>query len=121
MQFLIPLHVLIIVTVHRGAFFQFLFRWIYYCHSNKSTAKETGKTHLCAVLEFIFQNVPKTKTGFLEKWGKCPIPQSTVFRDASGIKSSNGYEANRKCRDFNFLHYFNKRSLPIPIMWTYQM
>ena len=30
---------------HRGAFCQFPFRWIYYCHSTKST----GKTHLCAV------------------------------------------------------------------------
>ena len=25
------------------------FWWIYYCHSSKSTEKETGKTHLCAV------------------------------------------------------------------------
>ena len=80
-----------------------------------------GRTYSYPWSPFIFRNVPKTRTGFLEKWGKCPIPQSTVFRDASGIKSSNGYEANRKCRDFNFLHYFNKRSLPIPIMWTYQM
>ena len=37
------------------------FRWIYYCHSSKSTGKETGKTHLCAVvskvilLEFVLQ------------------------------------------------------------------
>ena len=30
-------------------FCQFLFRWIYYCHSSKSTGKETGKTHLCAL------------------------------------------------------------------------
>ena len=36
-------------TVHRGAFCQFPFRWIYYCHSSKSTGKETGKKHLCAV------------------------------------------------------------------------
>ena len=36
-------------SVHRGAFCQFLFRWIYYCHSSKSSGKETGKTHLCAV------------------------------------------------------------------------
>ena len=35
--------------MHRGAFFQFLFRWIHYCHSSKSTGKETGKTHLCAM------------------------------------------------------------------------
>ena len=39
-------------AVHRGAFFQFLFRWIHYCHSSKSTGKETGKTHLCAVFSF---------------------------------------------------------------------
>ena len=34
--------------LHRGVFCQFPFRWIYYCHSSKSTGKETGKTHLCA-------------------------------------------------------------------------
>jgi hypothetical protein len=39
----------ILSKVHRGAFFQFPFRWIYYCHSSKTTGKETGKTHLCAV------------------------------------------------------------------------
>ena len=31
-------------ALHRGAFCQFLFRWIYYCHSSKSTGKETGKS-----------------------------------------------------------------------------
>ena len=36
-------------TVHRGAFCQFPLRWIYYCHSSKSTGKETGKMHLCAL------------------------------------------------------------------------
>ena len=36
--------------VHRGAFCQFPFRWIYYYGSNKSTGKKTGKTHLCAVI-----------------------------------------------------------------------
>ena len=35
--------------MHRGAFCQFLFRWIYYYGSNKSTGKETCKPHLCAV------------------------------------------------------------------------
>ena len=38
--------------MHRGAFCKFPFRWIYYCGSNKSTGKETGKTHLCAVQGF---------------------------------------------------------------------
>ena len=36
-------------TVHRGTFFQFLFRF----HISKSTGKETGKTHL-HVLTFNF-------------------------------------------------------------------
>ena len=35
--------------LHRDAFCQFLFRWIYYCYNSKSTGKETGKTHLCAL------------------------------------------------------------------------
>jgi hypothetical protein len=35
-------------TLHRYAFCQFPFRWIYYCHSSKSTGKETEKTYLCA-------------------------------------------------------------------------
>jgi hypothetical protein len=33
--------------LHRGTFWQFAFRWIYCYGSNKSTGKETGKTHLC--------------------------------------------------------------------------
>ena len=38
-------------SLHRDAFFKFLFRWIYYYHSSKLTGKETGKTHapLCAL------------------------------------------------------------------------
>ena len=36
--------------MHRGAYFQFIFRWIHYCHSTKSTWKETGKRHLCALV-----------------------------------------------------------------------
>ena len=35
--------------LHRGVFCQFPLRWIYYYGSNKSTGKETGKTHLCAL------------------------------------------------------------------------
>ena len=40
-------------TVHRGAFCQFHFRWIYYCHSSKLTGKKIGKTHLCAVADLV--------------------------------------------------------------------
>ena len=35
--------------MHKGAFCLFPFQWTYYCHSSKSTGKETGKTHLCAL------------------------------------------------------------------------
>ena len=44
------------ITLHRGASCKFPFRWIYYCHSTKSTGKNTGKTHLyalCSVLKWI--------------------------------------------------------------------
>ena len=34
--------------LHRSAFCQFSFWWIYYYGNNKSTEKETGKSHLCA-------------------------------------------------------------------------
>ena len=37
--------------MHRGAFCQFPFWWIYYYGSNKSTGKETGKTHNCAMAD----------------------------------------------------------------------
>ena len=40
-----------IKALHRGAFCQFSFRWIYYYGSNKSTGKETGKTHLYALFD----------------------------------------------------------------------
>ena len=44
-----PMAALQFNAVHKGAFWQFTFRWIYYCHSSESTGNETGKTHLCAV------------------------------------------------------------------------
>ena len=37
-------------TLHRDAFWEFPFRWIYYCNSSESTGKETDKTHLCALV-----------------------------------------------------------------------
>ena len=39
--------------MHRGAFCQFPLGWIHYCHSSKSIIKETGKTHLCAIYDFL--------------------------------------------------------------------
>ena len=38
--------------MHRGAFCQFSFWWIYYYGSNKSNGKNSGKTHLCAMCGF---------------------------------------------------------------------
>ena len=38
-------------TLHRSAFYQFPFQWIYYYDSNKSIGKETDKMHLCNVLK----------------------------------------------------------------------
>ena len=38
-------------AMHRGAFCELIFQWIYCCHSSKSTRKETGKTYLCAMLK----------------------------------------------------------------------
>ena len=42
-------HPFLVNPLHRGAFCQFPFQWIYYYGSNKSTRKETGKMHLCAL------------------------------------------------------------------------
>ena len=41
--------------LHIGAICQCLFRWIYYCHSYKSTRKENGKMHLCVLLDAHFE------------------------------------------------------------------
>ena len=38
------------MSLHRGAFCQFSFWWIYYYGSIKSTGKETDKMHLCALV-----------------------------------------------------------------------
>ena len=43
------IQVMSVFTLHRGAFCQFSFRCIYYCHCSKSIRKKTGKTHLCAL------------------------------------------------------------------------
>ena len=45
-----------IPPLHRGAFCQSSLQWIYYYGNNKSTGKETGKTHLCALHDKRFQS-----------------------------------------------------------------
>ena len=78
------------LPLHRGAFCQFPFRQIYYYGSNKSTGKDIGKTHLCALccttgsssnLQKILVNcqrnlldVPKIGDFYFEKIGSAIIP-----------------------------------------------
>ena len=50
-------------TLHRGAFCQLTFRWIYYCHSNKSTSNvyawiNKKKIHWTQTFHFIFFSIP---------------------------------------------------------------
>ena len=57
----------VIKTLHRGAFCQLLFRWIYCYDSNKSTGKNAGKTHLCALDRIRFtsnQNIGEGGSNF---------------------------------------------------------
>jgi hypothetical protein len=58
-------------AAHRGAFCQFPFRWIYYCHISKSTGKETDKTQFCAVYKDIF---------FLYKLFNGGVTSSFIFK-----------------------------------------
>ena len=53
-------------AVHRGAFWQFPFRWIYCFGSNKSTKKETGKTHFSVLLKRDMQLLLLSFLGFSE-------------------------------------------------------
>ena len=46
----LKVHVECIAELHRGAFCQFPFGWIYYYGSNKSTGKETGEMHFCELV-----------------------------------------------------------------------
>ena len=73
-------------TVHRDAFCQFLFWWIYYCHNSKSTGKETDKTHLCAVVKpnyfkYICSN-------FLQPWLSCLLAGSKIYRAILALENS---------------------------------
>ena len=43
-------------TLHRGAFCQLPFRWIYYCPGSKSMGKETGKIDLCALVHCVLKH-----------------------------------------------------------------
>ena len=70
-------------TMHRGAFWLFSFRWIYYCHSSKSTGKETGKTHLCNVL-----NSSKVLNGSLANNNWAPGSSKNVRNESYSYRFS---------------------------------
>ena len=62
-------------TLHRGAFCQFPFWWIYYYGSNKSTRKENGKLHfgtlyfrLLHTFVFLFKKVTCPKRWEAMRW-----------------------------------------------------
>ena len=65
------------LTMHRGAICQFLFRWIHYRHSSKSTRKKTSKTHLCALGQFDIRGytlMTFTLRSFAIVGMLCPMP-----------------------------------------------
>ena len=65
-------------VLHRGAHFQFLFRWIYYSHNIKSIRKETGKTYHCTVYCPDAKSCPETKRliEFLQYLGCITLPSA---------------------------------------------
>ena len=82
--------------VHRGAFWQFPFRWIYYCHSTNSTGKETGKMHLCGALENTFKRWQSRPLYFETKFECCWIilNTETVFLWSVGQNICNSTISN---------------------------
>ena len=64
-------------TVHRGVFCKFPFRWIYYYGSNKSTEKETDKTHLCAVYSLLTMH--SSQCTMLCWINFCPVQSHTAI------------------------------------------
>ena len=55
-------------ALHKGVFSQFPFRWIYYCHSSKSTKKETGKTYSKKWVQFLQIKCFKIYKDLWSKW-----------------------------------------------------
>ena len=74
--------------LHRGTFCYSFFRWIYYYGSNKSTGKETGKSHLCA-LSTISEGDPY-----------CHVKCEGTSVETSSVKNSQNPEWNE-----SFLFY----------------
>ena len=66
-------------SLHRGAFCQFTFRWIYYSHSSKSSGKGTGKTRLFALVFKLYQKMNYAKivsmiSSYIFSTGNVPEP-----------------------------------------------
>ena len=64
----------------------FSFRWIHYCQSSKSTGKETGKMHLCVVVETNTQKKFKIVTPYLTiGFAKELFPFKTWHCNCNGV------------------------------------
>ena len=80
---------LLLCAVHRDAFCQSLFHWIYYCHSSKTTGKETVKTHLCTLVWSLNPvNGTTTCDGTWNKY-ECSSEYFHTFSDKLWAKSGN--------------------------------
>ena len=88
--------------MHRGAFWQSSFRWIYYYGGNKSTGKETGKSHLCAMVKhsISFENNQKWTLWALKRSG-------TLWYIPAGILAMKFDGSNLKMWLQNFFTPFN--------------
>ena len=94
--------------VHRGAFCQFPFRWIYYCHSSKSTGKESGKTHLCAVHTKQVSHWPKHISELKQ------IPEWSRFQNQNDSKSKQLQKCNMIQKHHRFQNETDFRIKQIP-------
>ena len=88
--------------VHRSAFCQFPFWWIYYCHSSKSTGKETGKTHVCATVTDLaitcvtplFRR-PQGSQGCLESTVRFCREGEVDFNNSVQLRTINGHTVSQ--------------------------
>ena len=99
--------------MHRGAFCQFPFRSIYYCHSSKSNGKETDKTHICVLY--------LCETPFLHyKFSFClrctclyRLGHLTMWTAGLGCRKKTLYISPAYC-----LHYLASITLWKPCLWS---
>ena len=88
-------------SLHRGAFCQFTFRWIYYSHSSKSSGKETGKTRLFALVFKLYQKMNYAKivsmiSSYIFYTGNVPKPFWPNWRVLGQISTTQNSQITLK-------------------------